>query len=150
MKQTRSKKPNTIPTVLIAPCGMNCRLCRAFQRDKNACPGCRADDSTKPKSCALCAIKNCHNLAAARAKYCFSCDSFPCRRVRHLDKRYRARYGMSMVENLRQIQTQGTRHFISAQKARWSCPGCGALLCVHDPECPDCRYRRADWDSLPR
>jgi len=27
-------------TVLIAPCGMNCRLCMAYQRDKKQCKGC--------------------------------------------------------------------------------------------------------------
>ena len=26
---------------------MNCRLCRAYGREKNACPGCRGDDSLK-------------------------------------------------------------------------------------------------------
>jgi hypothetical protein len=142
--------PNTIPTDLIAPCGMNCRLCRAFQRDKNTCPGCRADDSALRASRARCRIRTCESLAAGRAKYCVSCPSFPCQRLRHLDKRYRTRYGMSMIDNLTQIRTYGVRHFVTAQKARWTCPGCGALLCVHDPECPDCRQHRADWDSLPR
>ena len=148
MARRRRMMPNTIPTVLIAPCGMNCRLCRAFQRDKNTCPGCRADDSALPVSCARCRIRTCENLAAARAKYCLNCDLFPCQRVRHLDKRYRTKYGMSMIDNRTQIKTYGARHFVRAQKARWTCPGCGALLCVHDPECPDCRYRRPDWANL--
>jgi hypothetical protein len=150
MARRRPMAPNTIPTALIAPCGMNCRLCRAFQRKKNTCPGCRSDDSMLPKSCALCRIRTCENLAAADAKYCFSCDSFPCQRLRHLDKRYRTRYGMSMIDNLTKIKTYGVRRFVASQKAKWSCPGCGALVCVHDPECPDCHHRRPDWDSLPR
>jgi len=26
---------------LIAPCGMNCRLCLAYKRKRNGCSGCR-------------------------------------------------------------------------------------------------------------
>jgi hypothetical protein len=26
---------------LVAPCGMNCGICRAYLREKNKCPGCR-------------------------------------------------------------------------------------------------------------
>ena len=26
---------------LVAPCGMNCRLCHAYQREMNHCNGCR-------------------------------------------------------------------------------------------------------------
>ena len=142
MTPRRSTKPNTIPVMLIAPCGMNCRLCLAFGRDRNPCPGCRADDSTKPKSCALCRIKTCENMATAQAKYCFSCDLFPCGRLRHLDKRYRTNYGMSMIDNLRDIRTSGIRHFVRSEKIKWTCPECGALLCVHEPQCLHCQYRR--------
>jgi hypothetical protein len=140
-------KPNTIPTMLIAPCGMNCRLCGAFSRDRNACPGCRGDDSAKPKSCALCRIKTCEKLVTARAKYCYSCDSFPCDRLRHLDRRYRTNYGMSMIDNLRDIRTSGVRHFVRSEKTKWTCPECGALLCVHEPQCLHCQYRRVGMMS---
>lgn len=33
---------------LIAPCGMNCQLCYAFQREKNKCPGCLGDENSIP------------------------------------------------------------------------------------------------------
>jgi hypothetical protein len=33
---------------LIAPCGMNCRICAAFLRVKNKCLGCRGSDLQKP------------------------------------------------------------------------------------------------------
>ena len=42
---------------LIAPCGMNCTLCYAYQRTKNHCPGCRTDDEQKAFSCTNCRIK---------------------------------------------------------------------------------------------
>jgi hypothetical protein len=140
MVRGRSIKTNAIPTSLIAPCGMNCRLCHAHVRNKNVCPGCRGDDSVKSKSCVLCRIKNCEKIVQGKERYCFNCDSFPCDRLKHLDKRYRTRYGMSMIENLLQIREFGIRHFISKQKKRWTCPGCGGLLCVHKPQCLSCGH----------
>jgi len=34
---------------LIAPCGMNCALCMAYQRQKNHFNGCNLDNNNKPK-----------------------------------------------------------------------------------------------------
>lgn len=136
-----STKTNAIRTTLIAPCGMNCRLCRAYTRDKKACPGCRGDDSVKAKACVTCRIKNCEKMVQGRVRYCFRCDSFPCARLKHLDKRYRAKYGMSMIDNLENIRELGIRHFLKNEKERWTCPECGELLCVHKPQCLSCGHQ---------
>ena len=140
MKSKRSRKTTAISTKLIAPCGMNCRLCRAYTRDKKPCPGCRGDDSHKSKSCVVCRIKNCEKIVNARVKYCFCCNSFPCVRLNHLDKRYRTKYGMSMISNLENIRQFGIRHFIRNEKERWSCPECGELLSVHKSQCLYCQH----------
>lgn len=140
MTSKRSAKATAISTKLIAPCGMNCRICRAYTRDKKPCPGCRGEDSHKSKSCVVCRIKNCEKMANGKAKYCFDCDSFPCVRLNHLDKRYRTKYGMSMIDNLENIRKIGIRHFIRNEKERWSCPKCGEILCVHKPQCLYCQY----------
>ena len=137
----RSTKTNTIRTTLIAPCGMNCRLCCAYTRDKNACPGCRGDDSVKPKTRVKCLIKTCEEIARGNVRYCFSCDGFPCDRLKHLDERYRTKYGMSMIENLAHIKKFGIRHFIRNEKERWTCPGCGQLICVHKQQCLSCGHK---------
>ena len=44
---------------LIAPCGMNCRLCLGYQREKKHCEGCRneIDIEYKTKACNSCIIK---------------------------------------------------------------------------------------------
>lgn len=136
-----SSKTIAIPTKLIAPCGMNCRLCRAYTRDKKPCPGCRVDDSLKPKTRTLCRIKTCEKIANAGAKFCFGCDSFPCARLDHLDNRYRTKYGMSMIDNLKNIAKYGIRHFVRNEKERWACPECGGILCVHEMQCIYCGYR---------
>jgi len=126
---------------LIATCGMNCRLCRAYSRDKKPCPGCGSDDSYKPKSCVACQIKNCEKIANAEAPYCFNCDSFSCTRLKNLDKRYRTRYGMSMIDNLENIRKYGLEHFLATETERWTCPQCGAILCVHDASCLSCQRK---------
>ncbi len=136
----KMKKPISMPTKLIAPCGMNCRLCRAFIRDKNICPGCRGDDRLKHEYCVTCKIKTCEEAKRGNFKYCFACSQYPCKRLRHMDKRYRSRYGMSVIGNLNEIQELGIRRFVRNQKEKWICPECGHLLCVHKPECISCGY----------
>ncbi|MCP4195633.1 MAG: DUF3795 domain-containing protein [Proteobacteria bacterium] len=131
---------NAIPTMLIAPCGMNCRLCRAFTRDKKPCPGCRGDDSLKSPYCVTCRIANCDRFTEGGAKYCFDCDVYPCPRLKHLDKRYRTNYAMSMIANLNDIQQHGVRQFIRNEKKKWTCPECGELLSVHKPKCLSCGH----------
>jgi hypothetical protein len=141
MTSKKSTKRYSTSTTLIAPCGMNCRLCRAYVRDKKACPGCRGDDSLKSKSCVMCRIKNCEQIAKGAVKYCFSCESFPCSKLQHLDKRYRANYGMSMTDNLENIRSFGIRHFIESEKEKWTCPECGGIICVHKPQCLSCGHK---------
>jgi hypothetical protein len=137
---TGSGRKKTMHTALIAPCGMNCRLCRAYIRDRKACPGCRGDDRLKSRSCSLCRIKNCEKLKDGTSPYCFSCERFPCAPLKSLDKRYGTRYGMSMIDNLRSIKKSGIRHFIRSEQEKWTCPKCATILCVHKPYCLSCGH----------
>lgn len=135
----RSKTKST-GAALIAPCGINCRLCRAYARDRKPCPGCRGDDTHKSISCMTCQIKNCPKLVEGEFKFCFGCDEFPCKRLTHLDQRYRTRYGTSPVDNLRSLQRIGVRTFVKNENKKWACPECGAMICMHKPQCPSCGY----------
>ena len=134
------KKDLTFNVELIAPCGMDCRLCMAYIRERKACPGCRGDNLNKAKTCAACKIKNCVELANGNYAYCFSCDHYPCEMIKHIDKRYRTNYGMSMIENLENIRQSGIEDFVEQEKNRWRCPECGGTLCVHYAQCPSCDY----------
>ncbi|MBT8352346.1 MAG: DUF3795 domain-containing protein [Deltaproteobacteria bacterium] len=140
MKNKKASRINTIPTSSIAQCGMNCRLCHAYTRVKNACPGCRGDDRLKPKTRWACKIKTCETYRKGKIKYCYQCDSYPCSRLKALDKRYKTKYEMSMIDNLNNINKSGIRQFIRNEKKRWRCPGCGGLICVHKPACIYCKY----------
>ncbi len=124
---------------LIAPCGMNCGICLAYLRKKNICYGCRIDRGEKSKSCSCCIIKNCGLLAKTQSKFCFDCSKYPCTRLNQLDKRYRTRYKMSMIENLENIKNIGLDRFVDSEIERWSCSSCGALICVHRGICSSCK-----------
>jgi len=132
--------PESLSADLIAPCGMNCALCSGHMREKNRCVGCNGDDASKPNYCLSCRIKTCDEIASGTRRYCYGCDRFPCQRLRQLDKRYRTKYGMSMLENLLRIEEIGAEAFVDEERAKWTCPECGALLCVHRPECGQCGH----------
>lgn len=123
---------------LIAPCGLNCGVCRAWLRKRNHCPGCRAPDENKPATRVVCKIKTCESLAHGGFKYCFECDLFPCDNLKHLDRRYRTRYAVSTVENLEKIRDSGIREFVREEKARWTCGECGGTVCMHKQACVSC------------
>ena len=77
---------------LIAPCGMNCCLCYAHVRTRNQRLGCRSSNKN-------CKIVKCEKRIQKGSLTCAHCDE-PCRRLRDLDKRYKTKYHMSMIENL--------------------------------------------------
>ena len=130
---------NAIPVKLIASCGLNCRLCRAYIRKRNPCPGCRAGDENKSGTCLSCRIKNCDKISDG-LRYCFSCDNFPCDIVDRLDNRYRKKYGISVIQNLKSIKAEGIRQFIRKERIKWRCPECNAMICVHKPQCVVCGH----------
>jgi hypothetical protein len=143
---TKRKARITTPS-LIAPCGMNCSICRAYGRQRNPCAGCRGDDSMKTKTRLTCTIKRCEQLIEGRADHCCHCGDFPCKTLVHLDSRYTTRYGMSMIENLANIRDFGIHEFVERENQRWACRQCGEMLCVHKPECPSCGHL---WNQSQR
>ena len=93
---------------LIAPCGMNCGICKFYIREKNTCPGCRELDKKILQTRFKCIIRNCIILKDRNWKYCSDrCDNYPCKRLKSLDKRYRTKYHMGMLENLVFIKEKG-------------------------------------------
>jgi len=126
---------------LIAPCGMNCGICLAYLRDKNNCNGCWSSNGHKSKSVSQCIIKNCELLQKTDSKFCYECSKFPCKRLKQLDKRYRLKYNMSMIENLQFIERFGVNVFLQNESIRWKCETCGGNICVHRKYCLKCTIR---------
>jgi hypothetical protein len=64
---------------------------------------------------------------------------FPCARLKQLDKRYRTKYHMSMIDNLYFIRDKGMEAFLKEQEQRWACGKCGDhLVCCHNGLCLAC------------
>lgn len=126
---------------LIAPCGMNCGICMAYLRKERRCLGCRIDDPSKFASRTRCVIRNCEAVKTSESGFCFECENYPCKRLRQLDKRYRTKYAMSMIENLESIRKTGLPAFVKKEKERWRCSKCGGTICVHRGYCYDCGER---------
>lgn len=126
---------------LIAPCGMDCGICLAYLREKNSCPGCRDDNTPKSTYRMNCVIKNCEVIKTNESGFCFECDKHPCKRLKQLDKRYRTRYSMSMLDNLEHIRDFGLADFVVKERERWQCSKCGGTICVHRGHCFSCGER---------
>jgi hypothetical protein len=143
---------------LIAPCGMNCAVCAGYQAMKNDlkkkgfnktyCAGCLP----RGKNCAFMK-KQCARLGNGLVRFCYECPDFPCRRLTTLDKRYRERYHMSMIENLNYIKNQEINAFLEREAARWRCPDCGGVICCHHGLCLNCgldklrQNKKYCWDE---
>ena len=131
---------------LIAPCGMNCALCKAYlaythgapkQRGKvTHCAGCLP----RAKNCYI--KRGCKQLTKHQIQYCYQCQEMPCKNLDHLDRRYRERYGMSMVENQKMLKAKGMEAFLLDQAQRHRCPSCSGVVCVHDGKCYSCGYTK--------
>ena len=112
---------------LIASCGINCGICKAYLRDKNPCHGCRNANKNIPKTRINCAMRICKKRVG---KFCYDCAEFPCEKLSHLDKRYRTKYGMSEIENLLFIKNKGIKKFLACEEKLWiSAKG---IFCMHD------------------
>jgi len=126
---------------LVAPCGMNCGLCVSYfgytvkgKKSKNPCSGCRSRD----KQCAFLKT-GCEKLAKKKVEYCFECDNFPCKDLQDIDAKYRKKYEMSIIENLKNIEARGIENFLEMQEKKYKCPECDGTICVHTGKCYNCQ-----------
>jgi hypothetical protein len=132
--------PSSFDDTLIAPCGMNCGICRAHLRPRNPCHGCNDAEQNWPVTRVNCQLRTCGKRTG---RFCFSCTEFPCDRLKRLDARYRARYGMSEIENLECIRDRGLEAFLEEERGKWVSDR--GVLCVHDRK----RYPGRTGDGAP-
>ncbi len=128
---------------LIAPCGMDCNVCSGYLALKHDvkekglkipyCKGCRPRD----KKCAFLK-KRCELLLNKKVEFCYECEEFPCENLKHIDKRYRTLFRMSLIDNLRFIKEHGLAKFLERQKKKWRCTDCGEVICCHNGICFSC------------
>ena len=123
---------------MIAPCGINCAVCRSHLRSKNKCDGCLVQHGNKLSYCATCGIKLCAEHEKAEFTYCYECGMFPCAKLKKLFKRYKENYKVDLMGNLLCIRENGMEKLIESEEKKWVCAGCGARLCMHRAECAEC------------
>jgi hypothetical protein len=137
MKVNNQRHQVRIPPSALAPCGVNCLLCYGYQREKDKCVGCN-NEGYKPYHCTVCRKKLCPEKGGDTMALCSTCPKFPCRSLRDLDKRYTEKYGVSVVANLKEAEAAGVDAWLEREAVKWTCPGCGRLLCVHRDVCLSC------------
>ena len=110
---------------------MNCGICIGYLREKNKCPGCKKMDAYESSYGRKCIRRRCQILKEKGMKFCSDkCEKYPCKRLKDLDKRYKTKYKMSMIENLEFISKNGIRKFIKHEKQRWIKNK--KVFCVHN------------------
>ena len=132
---------------LIAPCGLNCRVCKAICNDSDTkCVGCLGEGGYKYKHCMECAIVHCEKRKTLPDIYCDTCPDYPCEANRELQTRYTTAYPLyeSPRGNLQLLRTRGMAALLEREEAFWSCPDCGGVISVHDGVCEKCgkKYRK--------
>jgi len=126
---------------------MNCTLCSSYLAKKNNikekgikipyCIGCRP----RNKKCAFLK-RRCALLLDNKVRYCYECSKFPCDSLKALDRRYRERYRMSMIDNLNFIKEKGIDKFLLSEKKKWQCSKCGEFICCHNGLCFKCDIKK--------
>ena len=133
---------NTMITAgMIAPCGLDCSLCKRALAETNPCPGCHGPNENKPEFCAKkCGIILCCKRKENGYTFCDECPDYPCGDVTEKENRYTSKYPLyeSPAKNLRDIRELGMEQFLENEKKQWTCSECGHIVCVHTGVCSGC------------
>ena len=134
-------KNHLITAGMIAPCGLDCSLCRRALAETNPCPGCLEPDGNKPEFCSeKCGIILCRKRKENGYRYCDECPDYPCGDVMEKENRYTSKYPLyeSPVKNLRDIRETGMEQFLENERKQWTCGECGHIISVHTGICSGC------------
>ena len=130
-----------ITAEMIAPCGLDCSLCKRALAETDPCPGCHGPDERKPDFCAKqCGIIRCRKRTENGYDYCDRCPDYPCADVKEKEDRYTSKYPLyeSPRENLRAIRETGMAQFLEKEREEWTCRECGHVVSVHTGICSGC------------
>jgi hypothetical protein len=130
-----------IKSDMIAPCGLDCAICRKALQEENPCMGCCGPDEGKTDFCLNhCKIRRCERLRELGSDFCDVCPLYPCEDVLEKETRYTAAYPLfeSPMGNLAYIRKHGMDAFIRKERAEWTCVDCDGVICVHSGICSGC------------
>ena len=131
---------------LIAPCGINCGVCKfylatikgLYKSKKSGCIGC----IPRNKGCTY--QGGCEPLKKREVRFCFECTDFPCKQLTKLNKRYSTKYHTNLVDNLLNIEKHGINKWLREEEQRWKCNKCGGTVSIHTHSCFDCGVRQSN------
>ena len=132
---------NRITAAMLAPCGLDCSLCKRALAETNPCPGCHGPDENKPEFCAnRCGIVLCRKRKENGYEYCDECPDYPCADVTEKETRYTSKYPLyeSPGKNLRDFRELGMERFLEQEREQWTCSECGHIVSVHTGLCSGC------------
>jgi len=133
--------PMKIDTKMFAPCGMNCMVCYKHcytKKTKHPCGGCMVESKNKPEHCRKCKIKDC--IQSKGITYCYECNEFPCKLIKNLERSYKKRYGVSLVENSQIAKEKDIPFLLNIHNQKYRCPKCGGIISIHDKVCSECQH----------
>jgi hypothetical protein len=61
--------------------------------------------------------------------------------IKRLDRSYRQRYAVSLVDDALRRQALGVEAYLLEEKTRWCCALCGGVVSLHDRVCSQCGAR---------
>ncbi len=132
---------------MIAPCGLDCSICRHAQKKTDPCPGCNGPDKNKPSYCFdECGIVRCARRQENGWRFCDACPDYPCEDVMEKENRYMSKYPLkeSPLQNLQDIRSIGMKAFLLQEKEKWTCRICGSPVCVHTGICSSCGSKKGE------
>ena len=138
-------EPAKFTPELIAPCGMNCGVCKSYLaysrgvlKEKGKVSHC---NSCRPRAKNCYIKRGCKKLRTNHVQSCYECTDMPCKNLEHLETRYQERYATSLVGNLMELKEKGMEQFLRTQEARFKCSNCGDVVSVHDQKCYTCKKK---------
>ncbi len=129
---------------MIAPCGLDCSICKRALAETDPCPGCHGPDENKPAFCSeKCGIILCRRRRENGYEFCDECPDYPCEDVTEKETRYTSKYPLyeSPGKNLRDIREMGMEQFLEKERRQWTCGECGSAVPVHTGICSGCGKR---------
>lgn len=128
------KKLNLNNQNLIAPCGLYCGECWAFQDGR--CNGCISRKGLCLKYSKICNIYDCC-INKKKLRFCNKCDNFPCKNFKFFeDEEYD--WLSEIKKNQKKIRKFGVQNFLKEQVKRVK----GLIKCANQKgikHCAQCR-----------
>jgi hypothetical protein len=97
------------------------------------CLGCKSE--TIAVFCVDCEMRQCARDRGIDS--CGECGEYPCKMLESFRADEHPHHSV-VLKNLERMKEKGPDAWLEEQKARWSCPACGARFTWYDDRCPEC------------